>query len=191
MELALAPVAERVERLRVRFATPTELKSGQQIADPGVRCSRGIADRDRLSTLRELYGGGALESISAQFGDRAAGVRSDALRDPAVDVTRRAAGPGRSFDRRLCGRGRLRRRPDGVCAVSCGARSGPAWGGRRFGGRVKSPWGPNAPERQSFVDAGLAIAARRTGRSSVGSLSREDLQNTVGALHRNITKLKD
>jgi hypothetical protein len=33
MTLSLAPGAERVERVRVRFVTPTELKSGQQLAE--------------------------------------------------------------------------------------------------------------------------------------------------------------
>ena len=82
MELALAPVAERVERLRVRFATPTELKSGQQVADRpefGVLASR---IRDRLSTLRESTTAARSKSISANSASAPAGA-SDALPAPA------------------------------------------------------------------------------------------------------------
>src|ERR1035438_7644377 len=60
MMLSLAPVAERVERVRVRFVTPTELKSGQQLAERpefGVLAGR---IRDRLSTLREWCDDGPL-----------------------------------------------------------------------------------------------------------------------------------
>jgi len=94
MQLALAPVAERVERVRVRFATPTELKSGQQLSERpefGVLASR---IRDRLSTLRELYDGGPLEIDFRQFGERAARVRLTRYDLHQVEVVRQSSRTG-------------------------------------------------------------------------------------------------
>lgn len=94
MKLALAPVTERVERIRVRFATPTELKSGQQLSERpefGVLASR---IRDRLSTLRELYDGGPLEIDFRQFGERAARVHLTRCELRRLDVTRQSSRTG-------------------------------------------------------------------------------------------------
>lgn len=71
----LSAVAERVDRLRVRFVTPTELKAGRQLAD---RPEFGILFgrlRDRISTLRALYGTGPLDIDFRAMGERAAAVR--------------------------------------------------------------------------------------------------------------------
>lgn len=63
------------ERVRVRFVTPTELKEGQQVVDrPEFRVLFGRL-RDRISTLRLLYGGGPLEIDFRAMGERAATVR--------------------------------------------------------------------------------------------------------------------
>jgi hypothetical protein len=83
-----------VTRMRVRFVTPTELKSGQQIAprpEFGILAGR---IRDRISTLRELYGPGPLDIDFRRFGDRANVVRmtSCTLRD--VKVLRRSSRTG-------------------------------------------------------------------------------------------------
>ena len=67
--------AERVCRVGVRFVTPTELKSGHQVAERpefGILFARL---RDRISTLRALYGAGALEIDFRAMGERAAAVR--------------------------------------------------------------------------------------------------------------------
>ena len=71
----LSETPERVDRLRVRFVTPTELKAGHQVAD---RPDFGILFgrlRDRISTLRALYGAGPLEIDFHGMGERAAAVR--------------------------------------------------------------------------------------------------------------------
>ena len=71
----LGAAQERVERVRVRFVTPTELKSGQGAANRpefGVLFARV---RDRISTLRALYDCGALEIDFREMGERAAAVR--------------------------------------------------------------------------------------------------------------------
>ncbi len=62
-------------RVRVRFVTPTELKSGHELAE---RPEFGILFgrlRDRISTLRALYGAGPLEIDFHAMGERAAAVR--------------------------------------------------------------------------------------------------------------------
>jgi len=71
----LSDVPGRVEQVRVRFETPTELKSGHQVAE---RPEFGILFgrlRDRISTLRTLYGDGPLEIDFRALGQRAAEVR--------------------------------------------------------------------------------------------------------------------
>ena len=65
----------RVDRVRVRFVTPTELKSEHQVAE---RPEFGILFgrlRDRISTLRTLYDSGPLEIDFRAMGERAAAVR--------------------------------------------------------------------------------------------------------------------
>jgi hypothetical protein len=83
-----------VRRLRVRFVTPTELKSEQQIvARPqfGVLAAR---IRDRISTLRELYGPGPLEIDFRRFGERAAAVRMTCCEMAHIEVERRSSRTG-------------------------------------------------------------------------------------------------
>jgi hypothetical protein len=95
VELDLRPQAERVERVRVRFVTPTELKGGGEVAprpEFGVLLAR---IRDRVSTLRALYGAGPLEIDFRGMGERAARVQmaSSALR--WTETTRRSGKTGR------------------------------------------------------------------------------------------------
>jgi len=73
VDLSEAP--SRVNRARVRFVTPTELKSEHKVADRpefGVLFGRL---RDRVSTLRTLYGPGPLDIDFRAMGERAAAVR--------------------------------------------------------------------------------------------------------------------
>jgi hypothetical protein len=65
---------ERIGRVRVRFVTPTELKSGRETDGPEFGILFGRL-RDRLSTLRALYGAGPLEIDFRAMGERAAAVR--------------------------------------------------------------------------------------------------------------------
>ena len=74
-EFDLASVAEQTARVRVRFLTPTELKSAREIVgrpEFGILFGRL---RDRISTLRALYGAGPLEIDFRAMGERAAAVR--------------------------------------------------------------------------------------------------------------------
>jgi len=96
----LAPLAvtlqreERLERILVRFVTPTELKSGQGIVrEPsfGVLAAR---IRDRVSTLRELYGNGPLEIDFRGFRERAERIAMTRCELTQVDVSRRSSRTG-------------------------------------------------------------------------------------------------
>src|ERR1039457_4567574 len=71
----LDPSIAREERVRVRFLTPTELKSGGALAKrPEFAVLFGRL-RDRISTLRALYGAGALDLDFRAVGERAAKIR--------------------------------------------------------------------------------------------------------------------
>lgn len=76
LHLPLAALSETsasdgAERLRIRFLTPTELKGADEPAF-GPLLARV---RDRVSTLRALYGRGPLDLDFQAFGERAARVR--------------------------------------------------------------------------------------------------------------------
>jgi hypothetical protein len=95
LELSLAAGGESaVGHLRVRFVTPTELKSGRQVAavpEFGVLAAR---IRDRISTLRELYGAGPLDIDFRAFGERANRVRMTRCETRSIDVLRRSSRTG-------------------------------------------------------------------------------------------------
>lgn len=94
LELSLAPQKEPVTRVRIRFVTPTELKSGQQIAiEPefGILAAR---IRDRISTLQDLYGSGPLGIDFQGFRDRASRVRMTHCELRRFDVKRRSSRTG-------------------------------------------------------------------------------------------------
>lgn len=84
-----------VSRLRVHFLTPTELKGADRPAF-GVLLSR---IRDRIGTLRQLYGAGPLDIDFKAFGERAA--RASMTRCDLVPVhatrTSRATGQRHSL----------------------------------------------------------------------------------------------
>ncbi len=78
---------EPVHRLRVRFVTPTELKSQHQVAEcPEFAILFGRL-RDRISTLRTLYGAGPLDIDFHGMGERSAEVKMVrcAMKRTAVD----------------------------------------------------------------------------------------------------------
>jgi CRISPR/Cas system endoribonuclease Cas6 (RAMP superfamily) len=72
-DLRAAP--QRVTRAVVRFVTPTELKSGDRVSErPEFRILFERL-RDRIGTLRTLYGAGPLDIDFRAMGERAAAVR--------------------------------------------------------------------------------------------------------------------
>lgn len=96
LELSLDPGVERITRVRLRFLTPTELKSGQQIAARPEFSIVAARIRDRISTLRELYGPGPLNIDFRGFGERAALVRMTRCETRQVDVARRSSRTGQT-----------------------------------------------------------------------------------------------
>lgn len=96
IRIALTPGARDIHRLRVRFLTPTELKSGDGLAERpefGALFSRA---RDRVSTLRALYGAGPLEIDFRAMGERAAAVRLTRCELARVRVERRSSRTGQT-----------------------------------------------------------------------------------------------
>ena len=70
LHLPLSASQDRVCRVRVHFLAPTELKGAEQ-PEFGILLAR---IRDRVSTLRELYGDGPLTIDFKAFGERASRV---------------------------------------------------------------------------------------------------------------------
>lgn len=66
---------EQASRVRVLFLTPTELKSGHAVVERPDFHVLFARLRDRISTLRMLYGDGLLDIDFRGMGQRAAGIR--------------------------------------------------------------------------------------------------------------------
>jgi CRISPR-associated endoribonuclease Cas6 len=93
--LSLAPEPVPVDRVRVRFVTPTELKGGQQLAPSPEFAILFGRIRDRLSTLREMYGEGPLDIDFRGLGERAAKVRMTRCELNQMEITRRSSKTGK------------------------------------------------------------------------------------------------
>jgi hypothetical protein len=92
--LELGAGAETASKVLVRFTTPTELKHGQLLATrPEFEALFGRI-RDRLSTLRALYGPGPLEIDFKEMGERAKRVKLARLKLEFSDAERRSAKTG-------------------------------------------------------------------------------------------------
>lgn len=90
----LQPAPAPVQRLRLAFLTPTELKTAGRLAerpDFGILLSRL---RDRISTLTALYGEGPLPVDFEEFGKRASRVRLEEWRGEWLDYQRRSKRSG-------------------------------------------------------------------------------------------------
>jgi hypothetical protein len=95
LRLSLSVSEGGVRRVRVNFLTPTELKGAEQ-PEFGILLAR---IRDRVSTLRELYGDGPLQIDFKAFGERASRVsmaRCD-LAPVAAERTSRGTGQRHSL----------------------------------------------------------------------------------------------
>lgn len=94
LELRLDPSGGAVNRIVIRFETPTELKEGGHTAERpefGVLLARV---RDRISTLRALYDDGPLILNFRQFGERAARIHMTRCDIHHVETSRRSARTG-------------------------------------------------------------------------------------------------
>lgn len=96
LALNLTPSGELVSWVCVKFVTPTELKSAHQLArrpEFGILATRA---RDRISTLREYYGGGALAIDFRGFGERAGFVKMTRCAIRNVEIERRSSRTGQT-----------------------------------------------------------------------------------------------
>jgi hypothetical protein len=94
VQLSLMPREERVRRVVLRFATPTELKSdGKLVTLPEFPVLLARV-RDRISTLRALYGAGPLAVDFQAMAERAAGVRITRCEIERTPVARRSSRTG-------------------------------------------------------------------------------------------------
>jgi hypothetical protein len=83
-----------VERVQVRFVSPTELKSGGTIAPRPEFATLFARLRDRIGTLRSLYGAGPLDIDFRAMGERAAAVRMTRCEVQWEKVERRSGRTG-------------------------------------------------------------------------------------------------
>jgi hypothetical protein len=94
IQLDLDSRAEAVSKVQVRFVTPTELKHGQLLATrPEFPVLFGRI-RDRLSTLRALYGSGPLPIDFKALGERASQVKMTLTNLRFSEAERRSARTG-------------------------------------------------------------------------------------------------
>jgi CRISPR-associated endoribonuclease Cas6 len=93
MALELSPGSKSVRHIRVEFQTPTELKTAAGVgpAEFSVLLARA---RDRLSTLRSLYGAGPLEIDFRGLTDRARCVKTVRCELTPVALERRSSRTG-------------------------------------------------------------------------------------------------
>jgi hypothetical protein len=90
----LSPAPAPIHRILVRFLTPTELKGGESLRRPPEFDVLLARSRDRVSTLRSLYGAGPLEVDFKALGARAAGVRRTRTSLSHVSALRRSSKTG-------------------------------------------------------------------------------------------------
>jgi CRISPR-associated endoribonuclease Cas6 len=96
VRLELAPSADTVNRIRVDFLSPTELKSGQQLAPkPEFPILFGRI-RDRISALRALFGPGPLEIDFKGMGERASQVRMTRCETRTIQMDRTSRKTGQT-----------------------------------------------------------------------------------------------
>lgn len=80
--------------LRVEFVTPTELKSGDRLVTRPEFDVLFARARDRVSTLRALYGSGPLAIDFQAMGERAAAIRMTRCELSRVEADRRSSRTG-------------------------------------------------------------------------------------------------
>ena len=96
VSLDLSPAESAPNRVRVEFVSPTELKHGNRITNrPEFSILFGRI-RDRISTLRTLYGPGPLDIDFRRAGARAAAVRMTRCEFNRHEVSRRSSRTGQT-----------------------------------------------------------------------------------------------
>jgi hypothetical protein len=96
IEVSLAPLKNVVNRIRVRYITPTELKANQVLSErPGFPVVFSRA-RDRVATLRAVYGEGPLGIDFRGMGERSLDVSMSRCDLRHIDVKRRSSRTGQT-----------------------------------------------------------------------------------------------
>ena len=94
--IALGPTAEPIHRILIRFKTPTELKSeGGLVVSPDFHTVFARA-RDRVATLRSLYGPGPLDLGFRDLSEQARNVQMTRCAVKQVKVERRSSRTGQT-----------------------------------------------------------------------------------------------
>jgi hypothetical protein len=94
VSIDLVPLHATTPRVRVEFLSPTELKHEGEIMRRPRFDVLFARIRDRISTLRELYGPGPLEVDFAAIGARAATVQMSACELRHIGIERRSSRTG-------------------------------------------------------------------------------------------------
>jgi hypothetical protein len=94
LSLCLEPDEQRVERLRVQFVTPTELKTDGGLAGRPDFAPLACRIRDRIAALAEFYGDGPLALDFRDFGERSKLVCMTRCEVRRVEATRRSSRTG-------------------------------------------------------------------------------------------------
>jgi len=94
--LNLTPADLTPQKIRVEFLTPMELKHEHRVTDRPEFPILFSRIRDRISTLRRLYGGGPLDIDFQGSGVRAAAVRMTRCEVRRVEADRRSSRTGQS-----------------------------------------------------------------------------------------------
>ncbi len=94
ISIAFEPNPAPVRTLRVEFVTPTELKNDDQLVDRPEFDVLFARARDRVSTLRALYGPGPLEIDFRAMGERASAIRMTRCELRHVEAERRSSRTG-------------------------------------------------------------------------------------------------
>jgi hypothetical protein len=92
--IPLSPRTEQARRVRVRFLTPTELKSGERVLAVPEFAALAMRAKDRVSLLRQIYGAGGLEMDHRGFRERAGMVRMTRWEGGQVHAERRSSRTG-------------------------------------------------------------------------------------------------
>jgi hypothetical protein len=95
ISISLEPNAAGARTVRVEFVTPTELKSGDHLVAPPEFAVVFARARDRISTLRALYGAGPLDIDFRALGERAAAIRLVRAELRQVEAVRRSSRTGK------------------------------------------------------------------------------------------------
>ncbi len=94
ISIPLCAPASKTTHIRVEFKTPTELKSDGRVIDKPDFAILFARIRDRISTIRALYGPGPLEIDFRAIGDRASQIRLTRCDIHQVDTERRSTRTG-------------------------------------------------------------------------------------------------